>query len=174
MQRFSTSPIFAAMAHRLIGILPEGVADLPRSLAEKKKEGDQPEGEAKPRTRRSRIIANPPKQDEDGDKRVSRPQVTLRFAYELLEGSNRLWEFDAANGVLTFNVRHPIWVRLDETNGKHTAKHDRQIMHLQEWLALKLLLVLAYNEPGFDLEFVRDKIDDEVGPYVDLFVDAGK
>ncbi|HSX06711.1 MAG TPA: ATP-binding protein [Candidatus Saccharimonadia bacterium] len=174
MERFATNPTFAAMAHRLMGILPEGVTDLPGSPPENKS-GERSGNEAKPRTKRQPVIANPPKQTGDDGRRAPHPQVGLRFAYELLEGSSRLWEFDVEAGVLTFNVRHPIWTRLDETNGKHTPKHDGQIMHLQEWLALKLLLALTHHdESGFDLEFARGAIDDEVKPYVDLIIDPGK
>jgi len=122
-------------------------------------------------TPRRRAIAGERKPREPKD---SNRGFSFRFAYEAL-ASSRLWEFEPDTGILTFNIRHPTWVMLDETNGQHTARHDRQVMHLQEWVALKVLLVLAESrEPGFNFEIARLPVDAEVPVYARMFIQPRK
>ncbi|HEU4914452.1 MAG TPA: ATP-binding protein [Candidatus Saccharimonadales bacterium] len=167
MSVLKDSNVFATLARRLHGVLPEGndIRPLP-STDSRPKPGDPRQRSDSPR---ERVVANPPKPRERNPRH--QPQgVTLQFAYEMLPQSNRLWEF-TLDGVLTFNVRHPVWVKLDETGGKHTARNDRQIMHLQEWLAFKLLLLLEqYDDPGFELEVARTSVDKEVRYYAEMFI----
>lgn len=171
MEQFKSDARFAAMAHRLIGVLPEIKAPSdgrpsPRDLDRRGKEAPKP---STPKGGK-RVVVNPPPRDRN-ERQSTAPQVTLSFAYELLEHSSRLWEFEIETGVLTFNVRHPIWVSLDETKGRHTTRHDRQIMHLQEWLSLQLLLLLMhYDEPGFSLEVARRSVDEQLGYYPQMFI----
>lgn len=94
----------------------------------------------------------------------------LRFAYDTMPGSSRLWEYDTEERVLTFNIRHPLWVALDETDGKHTSRNDRQIMALQEWLAFKVLLGLARGIDDDDFEVYCLEIDHEAKPYISYFI----
>jgi hypothetical protein len=96
----------------------------------------------------------------------------LWFDYDTMPGSSRLWEFDFQQGILTFNIRHPLWVMLDETNGKHTKKHDKWIMHLQEWVALEVLSLLMHFPKSDDFEQHRVLIDSQAKPYVELFITA--
>ncbi len=162
------STVFSALTRRLHGVLPEGTQlPTPRSPGGKPRPTD-PRQRPEPKQRK-RVIADPPESKE----RTSRHQshgLGLRFAYEVLPHSNRLWEFDD-DGVLTFNIRHPIWVKLDETGGKHTTRNDRQIMHLQEWVTLKLFMLLEhYDDPGFDLEIARVSVDQEARYYAEMFI----
>lgn len=128
----------------------------PRSRESKDRPGDIPTGASGPRGGRRTLVK--------GD------SVGLWFEYSWLEGSYHLWDFDFDHGVLSFNVRHPIWVMLDETNGRHTQKNDRYIMALQEWLALEVLVLLMRCKTKEDLEEVRDFLDTKIRPYVELFI----
>lgn len=94
----------------------------------------------------------------------------LSFSYDELVGNSRLWEFDFSTGTLILNIRHPVWVRLDETGGKHTSRNDRWIMHLQEWLAFSLLNLLVSHPSSDELEANREQIDRQIVPYVGMFI----
>lgn len=165
---------FSLLARRLLGVLPgEEPVQQPRPGRGGSSDGNSG-GSSGTRTKRPRVVANPPP-NRDRPAQDREPHPTLRFAYEMLEHSTRLWEFDADSGMLTFNVRHPVWVSLDETAGRHTSRNDRQIMHLQEWLALKLLRLLSrHDDPDFDLEIMRIDVDDEVKYYAEMFILGNK
>jgi hypothetical protein len=94
----------------------------------------------------------------------------LQLAHAELPGDSRLWNFDFVDGTLTFNTLHPIWVRLDETNGRHTAKHAKWIMHLQEWLTLQVLHLLLHYPDHSEFDQRRDIVDDQIRHYVELFI----
>jgi hypothetical protein len=81
-----------------------------------------------------------------------------------------LWELDIEMGVLTFNVRHPLWTRLDETNGKHMPRNARMIMHLQEWLTLQVLNLLVIYPDSRDFSEHRNIIDDQLRLYIEMFI----
>ena len=61
-------------------------------------------------------------------------------------------------------------MKLDETKGRHTARNDKWIMHLQEWLALELLNLLVTYASHDELEANRELIDRRIEPYVEMFV----
>lgn len=118
--------------------------------------GDVPTGAYGPSGQRRQLV----KGDSQG----------LWFEYSRMDGSSRLWEFDFNRGVLTLNVRHPIWVQLDETNGKHTARNDKWVMQLQEWLALEILVLLMDFRTSEALDEWRHLVDTKVRPYVELTI----
>jgi hypothetical protein len=137
-----------------------------------------PKRDTKPKTgEKRRVVARHPA-NRPAVKRASRdPQsqgqsarTRLQFAYEMLPNSLNLWEFDSAAATLVFNIRHPLWAKCDETNGKHTSKHDRQIRHLQEWVALKVLQLLARHPETSDFEVERWSVDEEARLYVAAFI----
>lgn len=128
----------------------------PRQRDPQERPGDIPTGVIGPRGQRRQLVRG----DSEG----------LWFEYSWLEGSSHLWEFDFNSGILTFNVRHPQWVKLDETNGKHTPRNAKFIMALQEWLALQVLTLVRRYDTTEELELHRDFVDDQVGPYIDLFI----
>ncbi len=108
----------------------------------------------------------------DGSQRqlVKGDSLGLWYEYSPLFANFHLWEFNARMGILTFNTKHPVWVRLDETNGRHTTKNAKQIMDLQEWLTLQVLCLLQlYPDPEAFGEH-RSFIDDQVRVYADLFI----
>ncbi len=145
-------------------MLPPAKADPPEK---KSKETEGEKKDRKPPTSR-RVVAKP-REPREGSERSSMPSF-ITFAYEMLYGSSRLWEYDADTGVLTFNIRHPLWAKVDETEGKHLARHDQQVMRLQEWLAFKVLKLLAKHDEDTSFELRRIPIDEEVGDYIELFV----
>lgn len=167
---------YAHIGQRLFGLLPDQ-AQADEAL-ERKQRQRQSDSSAKPK-RPPAVVRNPrPKRDRSDDS-VQPPDAhgfTLNLAYDVLPGSPYLWEFDPASATLTFNIRHPDWVTLDETNGRHTAKNDRQIMHLQEYLTLKVLMALSRHGSLYecDMDAERVAIDEEVGPYVALFIQTAK
>lgn len=162
------TPDFAGVTRRLSDILPD--AHIPPSEPsgpKEKEDGNNDDGDStspQPRKRR-RVITDPPQPRDD---RHAGNGFTLRFAYEILQ-SGRLWEYE--RGVLIFNILHPLWVSVDETDGKHTTRHDRQVMHLQEYLALRWLLLLSEQaSTEQDLEHLRGPIDKELKYYIKMFV----
>src|SRR5690606_8141907 len=48
---------------------------------------------------------------------VKGDSIGLWFQYDPLPGNSHLWEFEFERGVLIFNIRHPVWAKLDETSG---------------------------------------------------------
>lgn len=169
LDRLKVDSAFAGLARNLIGVLPDTgrIASTEERRKREKPEGDDPE------PKRRRAVAKPPAEKQvPRDPRKPRLNFTLRYAYEVLRGSKRLWEFDDETGVMTFNVRHPIWESLDQgANGRRTKRNDQQIMHLQEWLTLKLLLILVRNsEPDFDFQLARQPVDEEVKLYAAMFI----
>lgn len=127
-----------------------------RSRNAEDRPGDVPSGAMGPRGRRRQLV----KGDSEG----------LWYEYAWLEGSSRLWQFDLNTGVLTFNVRHPIWVQLDESNGRHLKKNEKWIMQLQEWLTLELLSLLMFYQTDEALDEHRALVDTKIRPYVDLMI----
>ena len=123
---------------------------------------ERPDGPQDPeRPKDTPLVATGP----NGRKRkvVRRNSGGLTFSYAMPEGSERLWEFDASIGVLYFNVRHPVWLKVE--------KKDHHILHLQEWIAIQALTTLLMPEASRDvlIEFVNE----QARPYVDLVIIKG-
>lgn len=95
----------------------------------------------------------------------------LRLEHRILTSSVRLWEFDFQTGVLTFNVRHPVWERLEETEGRHEARNARWIVELQGWLVIQLLTLLLRHPDPEEFEQHRGLVDDQVNLIADWIVD---
>jgi len=70
---------------------------------------------------------------------VKDDSVGLQFSYEGLEGSLRLYELDTQRGILTFNVRHPLWTQAEEGG-------DRGLMQFQEMIAIFALSLQAFPD----------------------------
>lgn len=96
----------------------------------------------------------------------------LWIGFEQMPGNSNLWEFDRRLGVLIFNTRHPSWVRVDETNGKHLAKNARYVQHLLEWLSIEVLHLLLHYADETDFELNRSLLDGKIKHYVDMFIMA--
>ncbi len=95
----------------------------------------------------------------------------LWYEYSVLSGSSHLWEFDYSMGVLTFNIRHPLWLKLDETKGKHLPRNAKWILQLQEWVTMGVLHLLA-ECPGDPALFSERRafIDVQTKFYIDAFI----
>lgn len=63
----------------------------------------------------------------------------LQFSHEAMEGSPDLWKLDTQNGVLRFNIRHPLWIACDE-------KSDLVLMKLQECVTIQALTLQVMPE----------------------------
>jgi hypothetical protein len=170
LAKLNDSQTFAPMARKLFGVLPDQRDEQPKpSNGPRPRQPGKP-ATPEPKTERRRVVADPPQREKRPSTPV-RPNLALSFAYAVMAGSTQLWQFDMDTGVLTFNVLHPTWVKLDETNGKHTTRNDRQIMQLQEWLALKLLLLLShYDDPDFEFDTARVPIDEEAKYYAEMII----
>jgi hypothetical protein len=118
--------------------------------------GDLPVGAKGPSGQRRKLV----KGDSEG----------FWFGFEPMPGNSNLWEFEFSDGSLVVNTRHPIWVKLDETNGKHLQKNARWIQQLLEWLAFEVLHLLVQFPEVDDFEQNRSLIDDKVKNYVEMFI----
>lgn len=94
----------------------------------------------------------------------------LTFRYDEMLGNSHLWEFEFRTGTLVLNIRHPLWTSLDETDGKHTARNDRWLMGLQEFLGVQLLTVLAHFPTEDELDKYRTLIDMTIKPNIALLI----
>lgn len=128
----------------------------PRTRDPEHRPGDVPVGAQGPNGNRRRLV----KGDSKG----------LWFGFERMPGNTNLWEFDRMLGVLTINTRHAVWVRLDETGGKHLQKNARWIQQLLEWLAFEVLHLLVQFPEAEDFDHNRLLIDDKVKNYVEMFI----
>lgn len=59
----------------------------------------------------------------------------LQFAYEEMPGESTLWKFDDEYGILSFNVRHPLWADAE--------KSDAVLVRFQEHIAIEALHIHA-------------------------------
>ena len=82
---------------------------------------------------------------------VKRGSLGLQIAHELLEGDPDLWKLDATEGILTFNIRHPVWVSC--------SKSDSTLMKLQELVAMEALTLHMMPEDG---RMLQRKVLDEL------------
>ena len=160
MDAFANNPAFAQLSRDLRGLLPA----IPGSQGPKPERKKSDQSATSPRSRR--VVVDP---KEPSRRQGQRTGGFLTFAYELLRGSARLWEYDHETGVLTLNIRHYLWGRVDKT-GKQNPKTDKQLMHLQEWLALKLLLLLGTGIKPSEIDLHRLSIDQELEYYIEVFV----
>lgn len=62
----------------------------------------------------------------------------LQIEYSAMEGSDKLWEFDRIHGILTFNVRHPLWEQCESD--------DKTLMRFQEYVAVQVLVLETMPE----------------------------
>jgi hypothetical protein len=127
-----------------------------RTREPKDRPGDTPFGARGPNGQRRRLV----KGDSKG----------LWFGFEEMPLSSTLWSFDRKLGVLYVNTRHGVWVKLDETNGRHAAKHDKWTQHLLEWLALEVLYLLRHYPDESDFELNRSLVDDKVALHARMFI----
>lgn len=163
-ERIEGNPTFNNFVNGLVGFLPENaVFDSRPKPFDPTKTGVRKVTEKK--------IAVRKKTPEGESKRRQVPAgFALSFTYDILAGSRRLWELDIRSGLLTFNIRHPIWVKLDETpDGQHTTKNDENIVQLQLYTAFQVLLLLGKVGPD-DFPDARDEIDPQIEYYAEMFI----
>ncbi len=132
----------------------------------------QPTGKSSTRRRRTIAEAKPKPASDDPDTR--RAPAILRFAYEAIPGFAHLWQYDWDAATIVFNIMHPIWVMLDETDGKRTTRHDKQIMHLQLFVGLEIIMMLADAGDRDEFEDARNELDKRVRPYARTIIEPMK
>ncbi len=66
---------------------------------------------------------------------VKSNSLGLQFRYDELPGSDRLWELNANEGKLIFNIKHRLWLKCEP--------HDNAVMRLQEYIAIQALTQLS-------------------------------
>ena len=94
--------------------------------------------------------------------------IGFYIRHEPFNHSPALWHFHVDQGVLAINVIHPVWVQLDDPdNPRRSAKNDRQIVKLQDWLIVQVFSLLKL--PPELREEVRAVIDLQIKPMVELF-----
>ena len=84
-------------------------------------------------------------------KLVKHGSLGLQFAHEKLDGDPDLWKLDTGNGVLTFNIRHPLW--------EPCSHKDSTLMKLQECVAMEALTLHMMPESG---RLLQRKVLDEL------------
>lgn len=160
------------------GLQPSLVTEAPIPNLRRKPEKDEAKADE---TKRKRIIARHPDDEEGRPTRERKPRekihaetepqrAPLRYGYETMPGSDRLFEVDFSAATIVFNTRHPVWEMLDETGGKRTTRHDRQIMHLQEFTTLEILVLLAQTTDPDEFEDRRWSIDQRIKLYAKMFI----
>jgi|GEM_PF-3387891 len=160
------TPEFAELRENLHGMIPISNGEKASSDEGRPKASD---GRTKSPKSKRLVVRPKPEPKEEEPRRTRRGSFSLSFAYEMLSGSTRLWEYDHQEGVMTFNIRHPLWVKVDSV--KQNPKADRRVVHLQVWLAFKLIFLLAttHADPG-EIELHRHLLDQEAEYYIEGFV----
>ncbi len=158
------TPEFAELRRNLQGIVSASSSSERTGEEQPKKPTERTKS---PRSRR--VVVRPrPEAKEEEPQQTRRGSFSLSFAYEMLSGSTRLWEYDHQEGVITFNIRHPLWVKVD--SGKQSPKTDRRVVHTQSFIGFKIIFWLATHEDPGALELHRYLLDQEVEYYIEGFV----
>ena len=109
--------------------------------------------------------------EEGGTRRAQKGgRGGIRFQHSPLALNTHLWEFDLSTGVLTFNVKHPVWEQLDETDGKHLRRNTKWVLDLQDWLVIEVLALVLVHPDQAEFERHRGFIDRQIGVFVDRFI----
>lgn len=116
-----------------------GVKDEPA----KEKMGHHPLTVTGPKGKRRRIVRS--------------SSLGLQLVHDSLE-TGHLWLFDPEIGALTFNTRHPLWVRCDE-------KGDKVLIRFQNFIILQALEVQRITDEGLR-EIARTAFEDVNPLYV--------
>lgn len=90
---------------------------------------------------------------------VKNSSFGLQFAHEAMGGSPELWKLDTNEGVLTFNIRHPLWVACEE--------RDSTLMRLQECVAIQALVLETMQESTrMSQRHVLDEFSQAIVPWL--------
>ena len=123
-----------------------GTSDRDRAPATKENPGHEPFTVAGPRGQRRTLVKS--------------GSVGLQFSHTAMEGSNKLYELDVREGILHFNIRHPVWVSCED--------NDRRVMQLQEYIAIQALLHLSLPPDWQDV--AKAAFDEQLSPFVHLLM----
>ncbi len=90
----------------------------------------------------------------------------LMFCHDILEHSMRPFEFELKTGMLTFNIRHPAWVLVEEQGS------DNAVLELQERIAV--MAMTEAIQPDIVRENARPLVDQTITTFARLIVDGRK
>jgi len=95
-----------------------------------------------------------------GQKRtiVKESSLGLQIVHDDMQGRDELWILDSQQGILFFNIRHPVWVMCDG-EGK-TKVSDTRVVRLQETVVLIALqwLTLPMEQQSLYLRLMEDYV----------------
>lgn len=94
---------------------------------------------------------------------VKRNSLGLQFSHDEMRGSNLLWSLDMKCGILSFNIRHPLW--------RACEKRDRDILRLQEFCCIQALTLHMLPNPELR-EAQRLALDEVTRSYVYLLLNS--
>lgn len=153
-------------------VLDELLGNQPTPEPRVRKQADDSAQAAKRKRTVIEPTVKPPR--DAADRLPKKESVKLRFAFEQRPAWDNLWDYDADTATIVFNTLHPIWVMLDETDGKRTSRHDKQIIHLQTWLGLEVVIMLSEHDDIAGFESARHFIDRRIRPYAMTVIDTSK
>ncbi len=141
----------------------ESLSDIFPGLPREKRAASAPKEDAVPGPKldkpKQRVVVEPPSAPPTDPSPSRRRQAASlpTLVYEIGD-STALWVYDHAELQLRINVTHPLWVLLDETDGRHLAKNDRYILGFQKWLLIEVLTALSDDPEMLDFEHVVERI----------------
>jgi len=150
---------------RLFGSLSEV---LPRANRAERPQPTSPRQRREHNGERRPVVARPPQQSEDGST-PSKASAFLSFVYDIIDGP-QLWLYDPETARVTLNVTHPLWVKMDDTNGKHLKRNDQYILFFQDWLLTEMVYLLATQPSSEELDRGLERIHAKSDLAVEILV----
>jgi hypothetical protein len=141
---------------------------LPRASRAERLPNTTPRQRREQNGERRPVVARPPQQSEDGSTSTKAPAF-LAFVYHVIDGP-QLWLYDPETARLTINVTHPLWVKMDDTNGRHLKKNDQYISFFQDWLLTELIYLLATHPSPEELERGLEQVHSKSEMAVEVLV----
>jgi len=93
---------------------------------------------------------------------VKSNSLGITIIHDPMEGSDRLWQFDAERGIICFNIRHPQWVEVEDD--------DNHLMRFQEHLMISILVLHTAEKKWQPV--IEGYLQDTIEPLVYLIKEA--
>jgi len=161
LAKLQQNPRLSQLFDSLSAVLPR--AARPDQSPSKPRQPREPAGERRP------VVARPRQQSSQDGSQPAKAPAFLSFVYDIIDGP-QVWQYNPMTAQLTLNVSHPLWVRMDDTNGRHLVKNDRYILMFQDWLAMEVLHLLATQPTPDELEDGLKRIHGKTEMAVELLV----
>lgn len=95
---------------------------------------------------------------------VKNDSLGLQFAFDDIEGSPKLWEFNTDSGTIIFNITHPLWVACDIS--------DYKLRALMEQVSIQAIALAVMPDKTFQLQ-QRLCLDKQMEFFVQLLTGGG-